>query len=186
MDWDAIGAIGEMLGSIAVIVTLGYLAVQVKHARSEARRAVRQGRGEAFRDVMALQNQEDMIRIYVKADTTLGAPPTAVQALLMDQAGLTREEALRLAVFQFTWLGYGAQVIPNVEGLTALERTQFENSVRGTYRERSVGRLFWESVRPSASPDLVSYVDNWDASRAFCEATTVEASWGEPNLCSTL
>ena len=33
MNWDAIGAIGQMLGSIAVFVTLGYLAVQVRRIR---------------------------------------------------------------------------------------------------------------------------------------------------------
>ena len=64
MNWDAIGAVGEMLGAIAVFVTLGYLAVQVKRARPEARRALRQGRTEAVRNVMALQNAEDMTRIW--------------------------------------------------------------------------------------------------------------------------
>jgi len=47
MEWDAVGAIGEVLGSVAVLVTLGYLAVQVKHARAETRRALSQGRSEA-------------------------------------------------------------------------------------------------------------------------------------------
>jgi len=30
MDWDAIGAIGELLGAAGVIATLGYLAIQVR------------------------------------------------------------------------------------------------------------------------------------------------------------
>ena len=30
MNWDAIGAIGQMLGSIAVFVTLGFLVVQLR------------------------------------------------------------------------------------------------------------------------------------------------------------
>ena len=33
MDWDAIGAVGEILGAVAVLVTLLYLAAQVKVAR---------------------------------------------------------------------------------------------------------------------------------------------------------
>lgn len=33
MNWDAIGAIAELLGSVVVLVTLGYLAVQVRHSR---------------------------------------------------------------------------------------------------------------------------------------------------------
>ena len=31
MNWDAIGAIGEIVGAIAVVATLFYLAVQIKH-----------------------------------------------------------------------------------------------------------------------------------------------------------
>ena len=33
MNWDAVGALGEVLGAIAVIATLLYLAIQTKHAR---------------------------------------------------------------------------------------------------------------------------------------------------------
>ena len=33
MNWDAIGAIGEILGAIAVVATLFYLAVQIRYAR---------------------------------------------------------------------------------------------------------------------------------------------------------
>ena len=32
MDWDAMGAIGEVVGAVAVIVTIGYLAAQVRIA----------------------------------------------------------------------------------------------------------------------------------------------------------
>ena len=32
MNWDAVGAIAEMIGGIAVLVTLIYLAIQVRHA----------------------------------------------------------------------------------------------------------------------------------------------------------
>ena len=32
MNWDAVGAIAETIGGIAVLVTLVYLAVQVRHA----------------------------------------------------------------------------------------------------------------------------------------------------------
>ncbi len=36
MNWEAIGAIGEILGALAVVLTLGYLAVQVRHTRLAA------------------------------------------------------------------------------------------------------------------------------------------------------
>jgi hypothetical protein len=30
MNWEALGAIGETVGAVAVVVTLGYLAVQIR------------------------------------------------------------------------------------------------------------------------------------------------------------
>ena len=34
MNWDAVGAVAELLGSLAVLATLAYLAVQVRHSRA--------------------------------------------------------------------------------------------------------------------------------------------------------
>jgi hypothetical protein len=30
MNWDALGAMGELFGALAVVLTLGYLAVQIR------------------------------------------------------------------------------------------------------------------------------------------------------------
>lgn len=35
MNWEAIGALGEIIGAIAVFGTLLYLAIQIKQVRSE-------------------------------------------------------------------------------------------------------------------------------------------------------
>jgi len=52
MNWDALGAIGELVGATAVLVTLIYLAVQVRQARkmqlAESIRATRAERREFF------------------------------------------------------------------------------------------------------------------------------------------
>ena len=42
MNWEAIGAVGEILGAASVVATLFYVAVQVRHATSVARSAARQ------------------------------------------------------------------------------------------------------------------------------------------------
>ena len=39
MNWEAIGAVGEILGAIGVIVTLGYLAVQIRQNTASNRQA---------------------------------------------------------------------------------------------------------------------------------------------------
>lgn len=47
IDWNAVGAMAEMIGAIAVVVTLAYLAAQVRHARREQQAsAIRANRDE--------------------------------------------------------------------------------------------------------------------------------------------
>ena len=36
MNWDAIGAIGEITGALAVVLTLGYFGIQIRAAREAA------------------------------------------------------------------------------------------------------------------------------------------------------
>lgn len=46
MNWEAIGAMGEIVGAAAVVATLGYLAVQIRHSTKVARSATRQAIAE--------------------------------------------------------------------------------------------------------------------------------------------
>ena len=42
MNWDAIGAVGEIVGALAVVVTLIYLAVQTRHSAAATQRQIMQ------------------------------------------------------------------------------------------------------------------------------------------------
>jgi hypothetical protein len=44
MNWEAVGAIGEIVGAVGVIVTLGYLAVQVRQNSRQLERSVEASR----------------------------------------------------------------------------------------------------------------------------------------------
>ena len=43
MNWDAIGAIGEVVGALAVVLTLAYLTVQLRQNTAAVRRAANRG-----------------------------------------------------------------------------------------------------------------------------------------------
>ena len=47
MNWDAIGAVAELLGGIATIATLAYLAVQIRQATAATRADIRQSMADA-------------------------------------------------------------------------------------------------------------------------------------------
>ncbi len=63
MNWDAIGAIGEILGAIAVIGTLAYLSTQVKHARTATVDQNRLTRATAIREVILTMSTNEELRI---------------------------------------------------------------------------------------------------------------------------
>ena len=37
MNWDAVGALAELLGSLAVVISIAYLAIQIKQGAKTAR-----------------------------------------------------------------------------------------------------------------------------------------------------
>ena len=69
MNWDAIGAIGELLGALAVVITLGYLALQIRHARNAAGDVNRLSRATGVRDWMAIMIEDnDLLTAWTKSD----------------------------------------------------------------------------------------------------------------------
>ncbi len=62
MNWEAIGAIGEIVGAIAVVATLAYLAVQVKYAKSTAADTNRLMRAAGVREMSLALMQNDEVR----------------------------------------------------------------------------------------------------------------------------
>ena len=47
MNWDAIGAIAELLGAIGVIASLVYLAGQIRHSREQLEQDTRATRASS-------------------------------------------------------------------------------------------------------------------------------------------
>ena len=161
MNWDAIGAISEAVGSIAVFVTLGYLAIQVRHARSEAQRALSQGREQSVRELCTLNADERISRAATKASVALGFEPSPFTKLLMEQSGLTRDEANLLFWSHLSWWIYRLSIIPHVDQLPIVERADFEAAIKGAYGFPGIPQLFYQAhIKPFAHPDAVRYITN--------------------------
>lgn len=64
MEWDALGAIAELLGAIAVLVTVGYLAVQIR----QNTRALESSALSSLRDVHGLtEKNEHYLSLILKS-----------------------------------------------------------------------------------------------------------------------
>jgi hypothetical protein len=160
MNWDAIAAIGQLLGSVAIFVTLGYLAVQVKHARGELRRSIRQGRGEAQRELYLFRaGDRRMNELAQRANEALGATPGAFVQEMMEQTGLTREEITALNSEQIAWWSYRVQVVAYVDELPPEDRVEFDASTRAFYSV-PYSRRWLEASKPRLNPSAVRYIEN--------------------------
>ena len=162
MNWDAIGAIGQMLGSIAVFITLGYLALQVRQARTDLQRSISQGRGEAIRSLLLTRaTDERLSRMIAKADAAFGREPTPFVAELMKRSGLTLEEATAVSAEQAAFWNYRLQVIPYIAELSGTDRLAFDSGIRRAYGRAGVGRFYYEAFAKTwTHPEVIRYVDN--------------------------
>ncbi len=159
MNWDALAAVGEMLGSVAVLVTLGYLTLQVRHARLEARRALGQDRLEGNHRLLELEMQEANFGLRAKASAAFGMEPFPVVAEIMERAELTYEEAFRVFNVDVVGWNYRVHTITHIDELPAGERELFDGATYIRY-SRGVSQFVYETAfKPQASPEIVDYID---------------------------
>lgn len=163
MNWEAIGAIGEILGAIGVIVTLGYLAVQIRQNSASVRASTLQHMTEAsasLHDLLA--SNADLGRIIHAGAGDLGA--------------LTSDERLR---FQSFMMGF----------LRRLEHIQRESSQRRVSHEEWAGLLasaisvmsqpgsleWWAENSQRFNPEFAEWLDRELAKRASGHAVAAES-----------
>jgi hypothetical protein len=70
MNWEAVGAVAEILGSLAVIGTIFYLAVQVGHAAAIAKATTQQSAAQMSIDAMALTLDSQILSSASRKATT--------------------------------------------------------------------------------------------------------------------
>jgi len=160
MNWEEVGAIGQVLGSVAVFITLVYLAVQVRHARQDVRRSINQSRFETIRQFnMTYATDERLNNLRVKSHLLLGGQEFPFPRELRDRTGMTGEEAGALNWDQQAWWQYRCQMIPYLDELPGDERKMFEFGIR-QYRDVPLPKLWYETNKPFLNPVIVRYVDN--------------------------
>lgn len=72
MNWDAIGAIGEVIGALGVIITLAYLALQIRQNTTMMRANVKQSQTTVTQNLMQvwLDNSELIMKANAGSELT--------------------------------------------------------------------------------------------------------------------
>ena len=152
MNWEAIGAIGELLSAIAVLATLIYLAVQVRNTKYELRRSFLQNRDNAVRELLleGMRNSA-FVSASSKAINTVGGGRPGLEAVKSIE-GISDEEAQVLATNQVAWWFYRVETVNNIDLLPSDERDDFDRHLRSVYLN-GVGKVWWDSWKETLEPD---------------------------------
>jgi len=97
--WDAISAVGEIVGASAVVVSLLYLAVQIRTQNTQSRLSALHEISIGFREATAKFANEDISDIFVRANEDFDAlSDPELHRLIVLTVGLFRawEEACTL------------------------------------------------------------------------------------------
>lgn len=73
MNWEAIGAIGEIAGAIAVFCSLAYLAMQIRAQSQESRAATMHEISAGFRDNIGSFSEGELAGIFIRANTDINS-----------------------------------------------------------------------------------------------------------------
>lgn len=162
MNWNAVGAVGQILGSLATFVTVGYLVIQVHDTEKEMQRAVVEGRTDRNTQAnMTVAADERLVSILKKANDALAGdkPKPPFLEAATKQLGLTEEEAYSLYRVELVSWGNLALSINYVDDLPPEDRAQMDRTFRFRSQE-PVFKFWYEFTKPQLNPKAVRYVDN--------------------------
>jgi hypothetical protein len=153
-DW---GAVGEIVSAMAVVVTLVYLASQIRYARLSASDASRAGRADGVRDMLLshLANP-DARRAWNKAD------PDAQSRMveLAERLGMTPDEADLVWNTGCAWTYIHWAQFRSIK--TPHDEAELRNLIAKFYSSPPMVVL-WEhdpKIKALLDPEFVSWVDS--------------------------
>ena len=147
MNWEAIGAVGEIAGAIAVIATLVYLAVQIKDS-------ARAGRSAAANDAnMAMQSW------YLQIGSNQQISELWNRAITSEVALSNQEEFQYLMMTHAAFLGFQNSYLLAEEGTIDPElRESITSAILGIKDLPGMTR-YWRQRRRYLHKDFAEYVD---------------------------
>jgi hypothetical protein len=147
MNWEAIGAVGELVGSLAVVLTLAYLAFQIKQSGKAAISVSTNQSRTAVTDIMgAITSSTDAVKTYT--------------AGLHERESLELHERVRFDLIIFQQLRVLETIfLEYQEGLVPKE--VFEGQWRG---EQSIlrtkgGRESWMKQKTFVAREFMEWAD---------------------------
>ena len=150
-----LGALGEFFGVFALVATLIYLSIQVRHAKNESVNAVREARATGVRELsMGIATSDGLSAAMTKAIEATSSPHR-FEAEMMSR-GLDLQEAHR--VFRF-FLAQWRLHLTQYQTTEGAQRSAHDGVLRIVY-SNGPGRLFWDNIQgQTESPSFIEHVN---------------------------
>ncbi len=148
MNWDAIGAVGEILRAIGVIITLAYLASQIRQNTRASKSAALHSLSEAGAVMNGMIVQDEEVARIFRA------------GLSDDYEQLTPVERTRFTVLIAQWcLAYETVYLQH--GLGTVTDELFNSRMQNLrmWLNTTGGRRAWKTSKGTFSKSYVAYVD---------------------------
>jgi hypothetical protein len=145
MNWEAIGAIGELIAALVVVVTLIYLSVQLRQSIRATHAATFQSATDSFVAInLAIANDESLVRLF----SGQGSPET--------KEDRTRFNFIMLSLFRVRETVF-FQVMEGTTDPRAWERVEpgLKLNLTGEHT-----RAWWKSNAYGFTSEFVAYVDS--------------------------
>ena len=147
MNWNAIGAIAELIASVAVIISLIYLAIEVHQNTQALKRQGQKSARERF-----LTDLDQTTRTQVDAEVWRNGLNDFDNMAPADQGCFHSKMHPLIHGFHHAWDMHRARLVPDVE-LEAMR------DVLISYLITPGAQQWWTMHKSVAPPDIVHYLD---------------------------
>ncbi len=151
MNWDAIGAVAEALGALGVIISLVYLATQIRAQNRESRIAALHELSVGFRGSISNFTDGELARIFVRAND--------------DYDSLDPSEQLQMIALVAEYLRvFEEAYIQHSEG--RLDKRTWDTMARylAMFMDGNCPKKIWELRGPYMDSEYQAFVNNLETS----------------------
>ena len=155
-----LGNYGEFIASIGVLATLGYLAIQVRHARTDARASLQQHRSDAVRDLwLTLAKDEKLAVAYGEGIASIRGSKHPAHAVL-EGIGMNFSDAVRMERFLAANFFHRQTLFHSV--INNVEKKELEQQLVQMYKD-GLGSVWFDATFPQGgghgfSDEFVQFV----------------------------
>ena len=148
MNWEAIGAVAEILGAVAVVGSLLYLAVQVRHSANATQATSRYATAQLTTDILvATASDAELASIFRRGQ--------------IDPDSLSDDEGFRFDLLLYAVFDQWETMFSQVQrgAMSKEDWVKYETAIVGMYLAQPGAQRFWETASDIYSASFREFID---------------------------